>query len=453
VSGRSQVLLVLERSCEQNLQHNGGVTFEAFEGITRTSASCPLTSNARYQSDRELPDSQGAGPKTVYRRPTSQQTSHSNETHKETAMPTSAATKMTLLGPTEIGPVKLRNRLAVAPMTRVSAAESGEATPAMASYYERFAEGEFGLIITEGLYTDTQFSQGYYYQPGMAVPDHAGSWKEVIRKAHRRGTRVFAQIMHAGSQSQGNRYVDTTVGPSAIAPKGAQLSMYRGHGPYPTPQAITPEQLRQAIQGFVDAALLAKEAGFDGVEIHGANGYLIDQFLTDYLNTRTDEYGGPVQARVRVAAEVCKAVKAAVGSDMAVGIRISQGKVSDYNHRWHGGPSDAKTIFTALGKTGIDFVHTTEYRATAPAFEGHPETLAEFAARYSGVTIIANGNLDIPEEGAGLIRSGHAHVVALGKPALANRDWPRRLRKGHELASDIHPNLLAPIADIKDWEL
>ncbi|MFJ4208036.1 NADH:flavin oxidoreductase [Paenarthrobacter sp. NPDC089675] len=368
-------------------------------------------------------------------------------------MPTGATALSPLFEPYELGPVRLANRLAVAPMTRVSAAESGEATPVMASYYEGYAAGGFGLIITEGLYTDTNYSQGYLYQPGMALPEHANSWKEVLRKIHKQGTRVFAQIMHAGSQSQGNRYVEATIGPSAVAPKGTQLSMYRGEGPYRQPLEITREQLKEAKQGFVSAALLARDAGFDGIEIHGANGYLIDQFLTDYLNQRTDEYGGSPTARIRFAAEVCHEVVEAVGGDMAVGIRISQGKVSDNEHRWSGGPGEAEAIFSALGKTGVNFIHTTEYRATDPAFHGHQQTLAELAAHHSGVAIIANGNLDHPSDCADLIRSGQAELVALGKPALANRDWPQRVLTGRELSADLDASLFGPLANIKDWEL
>jgi 2,4-dienoyl-CoA reductase-like NADH-dependent reductase (Old Yellow Enzyme family) len=141
--------------------------------------------------------------------------------------------------------------------------------------------------------------------------------------------------------------------------------MYRGSGPYRIPETMTTEQIDQVRAAFVNAARLARDAGFDGVEIHGANGYLLDAFLTDYTNTRTDEYGGSVANRVRLATEVGADVAAAVGADSAVGIRISQGKVSDNHHRWAGREDDAAAIFSALAETGIDYIHTTEYRALA----------------------------------------------------------------------------------------
>lgn len=359
----------------------------------------------------------------------------------------------TLFSPTAIGDVELTNRIALAPMTRVSATADGLATERMAAYYRAFAEGGFGLLITEGLYIDDQASQGYLFQPGIANSAHVEAWQTVVDGVHTSGSKYFAQLMHAGSQSQGNPYTTVTWGPSAVRPKGEQSPMYRGSGPFPTPQAMTTEHIGQVRAAFVNAARLARDAGFDGVEIHGANGYLLDEFLTDYLNTRTDEYGGSVANRIRLAADICRDVVTAVGADIAVGIRISQGKVSDHDHRWAGREDDAAVIFGTLGDTGIDYIHTTEYRALAPAFADTGQTLAELAKRYSGLKVIANGHLDDPRDAAELITSGTADVVALAKPALANRDWPRRVRTGQPLSPDVPAELFGPVADVKDSEV
>ncbi|RJT75400.1 NADH:flavin oxidoreductase [Arthrobacter cheniae] len=357
-----------------------------------------------------------------------------------------------LWSPIRIGSTELDNRIALAPMTRISATEDGHATEKMASYYERFAHGGFGLLITEGIYPDTAHSQGYHFQPGIATKEQAQSWVKVVDGVHAAGARIFAQLMHAGAQSQGNRFVNSAVGPSAVAPKGEQLGFYRGEGPYPVPSEITPDQMAQVREGFVTAALHAKEAGFDGVEIHGANGYLLDQFLTDYMNQRTDTYGGSPENRVRFAAEICRDVRAAVGPDMTVGIRISQGKVSDNDHRWSGTVDEARVIFSTLGATGIDYIHTTEYQATEPAFDDSEESLAALAKQYSEVTVIANGKLDDPETAASMLNHGAADVIALGKGALANRNWPHLVRHGLEFR-ELDPSVFAPLADVKDWEL
>jgi 2,4-dienoyl-CoA reductase-like NADH-dependent reductase (Old Yellow Enzyme family) len=210
--------------------------------------------------------------------------------------------------------------------------------------------------------------------------------------------------------------------------------------------------MEEVREGFVAAAVRAKEAGFDGIEIHGANGYLIDQFLTDYLNKRTDGYGGTAENRVRFAVEVCSAVREALGADTPLGIRISQTKVSDTDHRWSGGTEEAEVIFSALGASGIDFIHTTEYRAAAPAFDDGGDSLAALAKRHTGVIVIANGNLDAPETAASLLHEGLADVVALGKAALANRNWPHRIRHGLAL-DELDGSIFTPLADVKDWEL
>ena len=309
-------------------------------------------------------------------------------------------------------------------------------------------------MITEGPYIDDQTSQGYFFQPGIANAAQSAAWRRVVDGVHAAGAKFFAQLMHAGSQSQGNSHTNSTWGPSAVRPKGEQLGMYRGSGPFQTPQAMTAEHICQTSL-FLRRCRHGWRATPDSTAWRSTarTAISLDAFLTEYMNTRTDDYGGSVANRVRLAAEVCSDVVAAVGDDIAVGIRISQGKVSDNNHRWAGGEDDAAVIFPALAATGIDFVHTTEYRALAAAFAGGDKTLAALAKQHCGLSVIVNGSLDDPRDAARIIETGDADVVALGKPALANRDWPIRVKSGQPLAPDLPGSLLGPIADVKDWEI
>ena len=210
------------------------------------------------------------------------------------------AATVSLYQPLRLGGIELRNRLVVAPMTRVSANEDGQASAAMASYYAAFAEGGFGLVLTEGIYTDQAWSQGYLFQPGLANKAQGAAWQAVTQQVHAAGSCIVAQLMHAGALSQDNRFRSDTRGPSAAEPAGRQMIFYRGNGAYPVPVAMTDHEIDEVIAGFAAAARRAREAGFDGVEIHGANGYLLDQFLSEGINRREDRYGGNVENRLRL---------------------------------------------------------------------------------------------------------------------------------------------------------
>ncbi|MDU8501347.1 NADH:flavin oxidoreductase [Pseudomonas syringae] len=354
--------------------------------------------------------------------------------------------------PFDMGHLKLKNRFALAPMTRVSATEQGSATDIMARYYERFAKGGFGLIITEGNYTDRRFSQGYPFQPGITDDEQALAWLAATDAVHRHGSAMIAQIMHAGALSQANRFVNESAGPSAIRPKGEQMGFYYGEGRYRTPRAMSDKDIAEAIDGFARATQLALgTAGFDGVEIHGANGYLLDQFLTDYSNQRTDQWGGDVEQRLRLTLDVIAEVKKVAGQ-APVGVRLSQGKVNDFQHKWAGGERDAEIIFGALADAGVDYIHVTEHEAWQPAFAQGEASLAKLARRYAPtVTLIANGGLHDPEKAEQVLREG-ADIIAVGKGALANPDLPRLLLEGRA-ARDFDPAILGPIANIKDREL
>jgi 2,4-dienoyl-CoA reductase-like NADH-dependent reductase (Old Yellow Enzyme family) len=239
------------------------------------------------------------------------------------------------LGAVRLGGHELPNRLAVAPMTRTSARPDGTPTTEMADYYAEFAAGGIGLVISEGTYPDTAASQGYPNQPGLAGAEHVAGWRVVTERVHAAGARMIAQLMHAGALSQGNRYTSRTVAPSAVAPRGEMMPAYGGSGPWPVPEELSLAEIDEVVAGFVAAAGRAADAGFDGVEVHAANGYLLDQFITDYTNLRTDEYGGPVGNRIRLTARVVAAIRSA-WPDLLVGVRISQTKVNDFTYRWPG---------------------------------------------------------------------------------------------------------------------
>ncbi|WP_408606667.1 NADH:flavin oxidoreductase [Domibacillus epiphyticus] len=358
-----------------------------------------------------------------------------------------------LFSPVTLGTIDFGNRAGVAPMTRTSAAYEGLATDQMVSYYEKFARGGFGFIITEGIYPDDKYSQGYMNQPGIVNDDQVQSWRKVVEAVHQQGSKIIAQLMHAGALSQGNRFVKEAMGPSAVKPKGEQLGIYGGEGAFPTPKEAAKQDIADVIAGFVKAAQRAKEAGFDGIEIHGANGYILDQFLTDYMNQRTDEYGGSTENRVRLAVEVVKAVREAVGPDFTVGIRISQGKVNDHTHKWAGKEKDAEIIFGQLGRSGVDFIHVTEYKAWEPAFsEGQGASLAALAKKFGNVPVIANGHLEDPEQASAIIEKGEADAVTIGRGALANSDWAIKVQKGEKLEEFDPEKILSPDAKIKDFE-
>lgn len=354
-----------------------------------------------------------------------------------------------------LGALVLRNRVLLAPMTRVSAEADGTVSAQVAEYYRIFAAGGFGAIITEGSYIDTAHSQTYLHQPGMARDEHVASWRVVTDAVHSEGAAVIAQLQHSGPQSQGNPHAAGLRSPSDIPAKGMQLAMYRGSGPYARPTAMTLDEIAQVRGSFVDAALRARAAGFDGVEIHGANGYLLDAFLTDYLNRRQDRYGGTPENRVRLLVEVARDVREAVGDGFVVGIRISQGKVSDPDHKWGGGVDEAGAIFGALADSGVDYIHTTEWTANAPAFpDEDPASLAALATRFApGLTVIANGHIDTGAAASVLVGSGQADLVAIGKAALSNRDWPLRVRDDREIAEPFSPRDFGDLAVVRDWEL
>ncbi|MDN4865465.1 NADH:flavin oxidoreductase [Priestia megaterium] len=365
-----------------------------------------------------------------------------------------------------LGNITLNNRIGVAPMARVSATFEGLATTQMVSYYKSFARGGFGLIITEAIYTDDKYSQGYLNNPGLINEEQTRAWKKVVDSVHQAGAKIFAQIMHVGALSQGNRFIQETIGPSAVQPKGKQMEFYEGKGLYRIPREATQQELSEVINGFVNTAKRAKTAGFDGVEIHGANGYLLDQFLTDYTNRRIDEYGGSTENRVRLLVEVSKAVREAVGQDFTIGIRISQGKVNDYNYKWAGKEKDAEIIFSQLGRAGLDFIHVTEYEAWQPAFPKDEETiitnsgldnsdlsLAALAKKYGKVCVIANGHLEDPVKAKEIIEKGEADIITLGKGALANHDWVNKVKNGEPLAKFDEEKVLRPDVKIKDFEV
>lgn len=358
-----------------------------------------------------------------------------------------------LFTPIVINGHTIKNRLSVAPMTRISATEDGRATETMRRYYERYAQGGFGAVSTEGIYSDQAFSQGYIHQPGMTDTTQAHAWKPVVGGIKAHGAFAIAQLMHAGAISQGNRFRDTTLGPSAIQPKGEQMAFYHGHGRYAQPAAMTETQIADAIDGIAQSAGRAIGlAGFDAVEIHGANGYLLDQFLTDYTNTRADQWGGVTANRMRLILETFKAVRAKTGSKVAAGVRISQGKVNDHHHKWADAERDAEIIFGSLAAVGADFIHITEYQAWQPAFAPGGASLVGLAKKYApNVVIFANGGLHDIRQAVAMLDNG-ADMVTIGRGALANPDFPKRLSTLSVL-HDFDPTILGPIANIKESEL
>jgi 2,4-dienoyl-CoA reductase-like NADH-dependent reductase (Old Yellow Enzyme family) len=347
-----------------------------------------------------------------------------------------------LWSPVVVAGVRLRNRVSVASMTRTSATESGEVTPQMARYYEHFARGGWGLVATEAVFIDHEQSRCRARQPGLATARQRDSWRVVVDAVHAHGAAIFVQLQHAGALAEVGDLPG--VAPSAVAP--------RSKLPLPTPRALTRDEIACIHERFAEAAARAAEAGFDGVELHGGNGYLIDQFLTDYTNHRTDEYGGPIADRVRFAAEAVRAVRAAVPAGYPVGMRLSQHKTADPDYRWPGGDADVRTICHALTVAGVSFLHIGGQRVPSCAC-GNGQLVCAIAREAASAIVIANGGLESPDRARTLIAAGDADLVSIARGALANPDWPHRVASGLPLSS-FDPEMIRPSATLdraEDW--
>lgn len=317
---------------------------------------------------------------------------------------------------------ELINRTVVAPMSRVSATADGLATDEMTDYYSAFATGGFGVIITEGIYTDVYGGQSYNNQPALVNTKQRVSWQRITHAVHKSPSLIFAQLMHGGALSQCS---ENTLAPSAVQPVGVKMASYGGEGDFPLPKEMDLTDIQRMQQGFIDGAVNAYKAGFDGVEIHGANGYLLDQFLTLELNQRNDRYGGTMQNRFRVIAEIIAGIKTSVPSDFIVGLRVSEGKVNDLTYRWANGIETAKELAKEIKASQPDFVHvavqTGEWERDS--FYADGISLASVIRQATGIPVIANGGFHSLDKAETALNDNHADLLAIGKVALADPHW------------------------------
>ncbi|MFH8470118.1 alkene reductase [Streptomyces sp. NPDC017991] len=326
----------------------------------------------------------------------------------------------TAYDPIDLSGTPLANRIVMAPMTRSRAGEGGAPTDIGVEYYAQRASA--GLIVTEGV-QPSAVGQGYPDTPGLHSAEQIAAWRKVTDAVHAAGGRIFAQLMHAGRIGHPSLLPDglVNVGPSPVRAEG-QVYTHEGPLDFVTPHELTGDEVRATIGEFVSAARGAVEAGFDGVELHGANGYLIHQFLAPGSNLRTDEWGGPVENRIRFAVETVKAVAAEIGAGRT-GIRLSPG--NPYNGIQEPEPEAAYTaLVDALEPLGLAYLHITEVG------EIRELTLA-LRKRFSGAFIL-NPATEGPTgpESLTLVEDGVADLVAYGQLFLANPDLPARLKAG-----------------------
>ncbi|MCB5180473.1 alkene reductase [Streptomyces antimicrobicus] len=320
--------------------------------------------------------------------------------------------------PIHVGGAELANRIAMAPMTRSRAAAGGVPTELTAEYYAQRASA--GLIVTEGI-QPSPVGQGYPFTPGLHSAEQVTAWRRVTDAVHAAGGRIFAQLMHTGRIGHPSLLPDglTPVGPSAVAAKG-QVFTPEGPQDFVTPRELTAAEVRQTIADYASAARNAIEAGFDGVELHGANGYLIHQFLAPGTNRRTDEWGGTVENRIRFAVETVKAVAAEIGAERTA-LRVSPG--NPFNDIDEPDPLPTyEALVKEIDQLGLAYLHIMEPAGT----RGITLALRE---QFSG-RLILNPATDGPTDhrALGLVEEGVADVVAFGSLFLANPDLPARLR-------------------------
>lgn len=332
-----------------------------------------------------------------------------------------------LFAPAQLGSITLSNHMAMAPMTR-NRALGNVPNALMATYYGQRAGA--GLIITEGT-SPSPNGLGYPRIPGIFSAEQVAGWRLVTDAVHARGGHIFIQFMHTGRIGHpANLPAGAEVlAPSAVTAAGEIYTDATGMQPHPTPRAMTEAELQTTLGEFVKGAENAIAAGFDGIELHAANGYLLEQFLNPATNQRTDVYGGSMEARCRFVLEVAAAVVKAIGRDK-VGIRLSPYGAFNDMARYDEVEATYVHLAQELNRLGLVYLHLVDHSAMgAPAVD--QGTVAKIRAAFKG-SLILSGGYDRARAEADLA-SGKADLIAFGRPFLANPDLVERLKVGAEL--------------------
>lgn len=331
-----------------------------------------------------------------------------------------------LFSPMTLGSIALNNRMVMAPLTRNRAAEGGVPQAMNVTYYEQRASA--GLIITEAT-PISPMAHGYPALPGIYTEAQIAGWRKVTDAVHAKGGKIVIQLWHVGRISHPSLLPNAAlpVAPSAIKPKG-QAFTYQGLVDYVTPRALETSELPAIVQDYVHASHAAMTAGFDGVEIHAANGYLLDQFLRDGTNQRQDQYGGSVENRARLLLEVTQAVVGAIGADK-VGVRLSP--VNPFNDMRDSQPQFTFDYVTqVLNPFGLAYLHVVEGGIHGGG-EAEPFDFGAMRKLYKGA-YMANLSYDKARANAA-IANGHADCVAFGVPFIANPDLVERFAQNAPL--------------------
>jgi 2,4-dienoyl-CoA reductase-like NADH-dependent reductase (Old Yellow Enzyme family) len=342
-----------------------------------------------------------------------------------------------LFRPLELRSLRLANRIVMAPMTR-NRSPGGVPGADVAAYYRRRAEGGVGLIITEGTYIPHPGAGFSPDVPRFHGEDALAGWQRVVEQVHAAGGRIFPQLWHVGIAPPADRELGPgAVGPSGLVRPGEQLR-----------EPMTQQDIDAVIHAYGEAAASAQRLGFDGVEIHAAHGYLIDQFFWEGTNRRTDAYGGDLVRRTRFAVEVVREIRRKVGREFPICLRYSQWKLKDYAARLARTPQELATLLEPLVDAGVDLFHCSQRRFWEPEFDGSTLNLAGWTARLTGRIAIAVGSVTLNEEfmatfanpaqaaSTGIdelldrMQREEFQLIAIGRSLIVNPDWPRIVGRG-----------------------
>jgi 2,4-dienoyl-CoA reductase-like NADH-dependent reductase (Old Yellow Enzyme family) len=345
-----------------------------------------------------------------------------------------------LFTPFTLNRLNLANRIVMAPMTR-SFSPGGVPGADVATYYRRRAEGGVGLIITEGTYMPYAAAGFDPRVPRLYGDESLAGWREVVNQVHDAGGKIFSQLWHVGmvygpprnSPPEGVR----PVGPSGLKKPGELAG-----------QPMSQADIDTVIEAYAVAAANAKQLGFDGVEIHGAHGYLIDQFFWEGTNQRTDKYGGDIVSRTRFAVEIVQELRRRIGPDFPLGLRFSQWKLQEYEAKLARTPGELEAFLRPLTDAGVDLFHCSTRRFWEPEFAGSNLNLAGWTKKLTGKPTITVGSVTLGEDfvtsfgtndtapitGIGelleRLERGEFDLVAIGRSLIANPSWPMQVRNG-----------------------